>query len=467
MAGIGFRLQSLLDEDSYTSSLKAYAYSGLIAAGPFVITILVVTMVNWAAFENISAQQLAYFQNMITYAYAYALITLGLSQMVVTRYIADSYYSGHTTHFSAVFFSNFIVNALLWTPGALWFLSGLSVSGGFKLSALILYLVTMGMWLALIFLSAAKDYVSMSRAFIIGAAVSAAVGVFMGERLGLEGYFGGFVSGQIVTFYLLVSALLREFGYSEARDYYWLGYFLKHPRLALIGLVYNLGIWADKFLFWGSPEGKSLDSNFSYCPVYDAPLFYSYLTVVPSLAYFLFRMETDFFLKYQAYYKGIERQESLDALEGRRLAIVESLSHNLMRMVLFQGILSGLVLIIVPWIAHATRLDPLQMGVLRIGIFASFLQLGVLIVLNLLLYFDLQTDALTMTGVFCLANGLLTFLSLRFGLPAFGFGYSLACFLALAVGFSLLNERLRLLHYWTFARQPMPALIPQVDDDGE
>lgn len=467
MAGIGFRLQSLLDEDSYTSTLKAYAYSGLIASGPFLITILVVTLVNWAAFDNISAAQLSYFQNLITYAYAYALITLGLSQLVVTRYIADSYYTGHTTHFAAIFFSNFAANALIWSPGALYFLSGLSVGWSLKLAALLLYLSTMGIWLALIFLSAAKDYVSMARAFLIGAAVSAVGAAVWGERAGLEGYFAGFVVGQIATFYLLISALLREFGYTEARDFYWLGYFLKHPRLALIGLAYNLGIWIDKFLFWASPEGKSLDSNFSYCPVYDAPLFYSYLTVVPSLAYFLFRMETDFFLKYQGYYNGIERQESLASLEKRRQAIVESLSHNLLRMVLFQGILSGLVLLIVPWIAQATRLDPLQMGVLRIGIFASFLQLGVLIVMNLLLYFDLQADALIMTSIFFLANGVLTALSLRFGLPAFGYGYSMACFLSLICGFALLNERLRLLHYWTFVRQPMPALIPQVDIEGE
>ena len=34
MAGIGFELRKILSKDSYTSTMRAYLYAGLISSGP-------------------------------------------------------------------------------------------------------------------------------------------------------------------------------------------------------------------------------------------------------------------------------------------------------------------------------------------------------------------------------------------------------------------------------------------------
>ena len=46
MAGIGFELRKILSRDSYTATLHAYVYAGLISSGPWVLSIISVMLVG-------------------------------------------------------------------------------------------------------------------------------------------------------------------------------------------------------------------------------------------------------------------------------------------------------------------------------------------------------------------------------------------------------------------------------------
>ena len=176
MAGIGFRLQKLLSGDDYTSSLKAYAFSTLITAGPFLITVVLVLFIQRLSFSNLTVHNMAYLQALITYAYAFSLITVGVSYLVLTRYVADEYYRGHLTSFTASFFSAYAINLLVWSPWVFWFFSGLDAGWAVRLNAILLYSLAVGIWLAMIFLSAAHGYWEVSRSFLAGMFVSMATG---------------------------------------------------------------------------------------------------------------------------------------------------------------------------------------------------------------------------------------------------------------------------------------------------
>jgi uncharacterized membrane protein len=384
--------------------------------------------------------------------------------LVVTRYAADEYYRGNVGGFAAIYFSCTAVFALATGPLVLWYFSRLSVPGPVRMLAFLLYLFVGVSWISLIFLSAAKEYVRIVRAFFLGTLLSLGAAYLLGPRGGLAGYLFGFTLGQGLVALLLSRAILDEFDYWEPRNHHWLHYFRRHPWLCGIGLFYNVGIWIDKILFWFSKDGESLDRGLRICSLYDMPLFIAYLTVIPSMAYFLVRIETDFVVVYQGYYLGIQRQESLPQLEKRRRGILRSLADNMQRLLLLQGIITGMALLAVPWLARVLGLDPIQMGILRVGVFASFLQAGLLIVICLLLYFDHQKDAFITAAVFCAANAALTAATLRAGLVFYGFGYAFACMLGLIVGMIFLNERLRRLHYWTFMLQPMPRPIVVEED---
>lgn len=465
MAGIGFRLQKLLSGDDYTSTVKAFGFSTLITAGPFLLTVILVLFVQSITKGTLTERGMSYLQCLITYGFAFSLITVGPTYLVLTRYVADEYYRGHVTSFSASFFSAYTVNLLVWGPLVFWFFSGLGADWGMRLNAFALFALAVGIWLAMIFLSAAQNYWLVSRAFLRGLLVSLPGAYVLGRYQGVSGYFAGFIAGQAVVLCSLVSAMLKEFGYWEARDRNWISYLRLHPRLAAIGFFYNLGIWADKFLFWASNEGEWLDARLRYSPIYDTPMFVAYLTIIPALVHFFLLVETDFFGKYGSYYRAIQRQESLSVLERRRLDIIDSLRFSLTRVLTVQGLVTLLALLAAPWIIVLARMDPMHLSVLRLGIFAAFLQAGALIALNILLYFDHQKEALMVSASFCVLNALFTDLSLRAGLLAYGYGYALAALLSLALALYYLNERLRHLHYWTFMRQPLPEPPPASDEE--
>ena len=464
MAGIGFHLKKILSQDSFSSTLKAYAYSALISSGPLLMTIGVIFSINWMSIESLTSRELAYLKTLVTYGFALSLVAVGPGYMAITRYLADEYYRKHTASYTAAYFSCLALHALFFGPLVFLYFSFLSVSIQVKIAALLLFLFALGTWIAMLFLSAARDYMRILLAFFAGSVASVALAYFLGKGKGMAEYFTGFVCGQGVTFLVLSVAIVREFGYKEARDYYWLGTFRKYPFLCAMGFFYNLGIWIDKFVFWLSPESTVLDAGLRYSHIYDGPMFFAYLTVVPSMAYFLIQMETDFFFKYSGYYRGIQNQESLESLERRRLRMVESLEENFKRLILFQGMISGLSLLAVPWLVRIARLEYLHMGVLRAGILGSYLLVAYLIVLLILLYFDCQREAFFCSFFFCLTNALFTAASIRMGLAAYGFGFAASCFVSLIAAFYFLNRRLYLLHYWTFMRQPLPKQIPVVEE---
>lgn len=50
---------------------------------------------------------------------------------------------------------------------------------------------------------------------------------------------------------------------------------------------------------------------------YDSAMFFAYITIVPALALFLVRVETEFYTEYKAYFGGILAKDPLAKIEAR------------------------------------------------------------------------------------------------------------------------------------------------------
>ena len=95
MAGIGFELRKYLDEDSFTGTFKAYGFSGLISAGPWVLSILGVMLIGIVALsQKVGGQEVEQFTTSVTWIMGTSLILSGMLQLVFTRYIADRSFEG-------------------------------------------------------------------------------------------------------------------------------------------------------------------------------------------------------------------------------------------------------------------------------------------------------------------------------------------------------------------------------------
>ena len=85
MAGIGFELRKYLNDDSFTGSLKAYGFAGLISAGPWVLSIVGVMLIGIVAVsQKVGGPEIRQFTTSVTWIMGASLILTGLFQLMFT-----------------------------------------------------------------------------------------------------------------------------------------------------------------------------------------------------------------------------------------------------------------------------------------------------------------------------------------------------------------------------------------------
>ncbi|MFR2078571.1 MAG: exopolysaccharide Pel transporter PelG [Streptococcus sp.] len=93
MAGIGFELRKIYNEDSLFSKQKAYAYAGIVYTGPMLLGILLTAgVVVLTMVAGISENERDYILSILTYAIIFSLVITSLFSLVVTRFVADMLY---------------------------------------------------------------------------------------------------------------------------------------------------------------------------------------------------------------------------------------------------------------------------------------------------------------------------------------------------------------------------------------
>jgi len=227
-----------------------------------------------------------------------------------------------------------------------------------------------------------------------------------------------------------------------------------YPSLMAIGLLYNTAIWIDKAMFWYTPEtSQAIIGPLRASVIYDLPVFLAYLSIIPGMAIFLLRMETDFVEDYDAFYEAVRTGASLETIEKHRNGMVETVRLGLLEIIKIQAITTLLLMVtgesILKWLGISTLYLPL----LYIDVIAASLQVVLLGILNVFFYLDKRRIVLGLCGGLVVLNFALTALSLHLGPTFYGFGFALAVFVVVLAGFVLLTRKLELLEYETFMLQ--------------
>lgn len=455
MAGIGFELRKILRKDSYVSEFTAYLYAALISSGPWLLSVICLGVLG--LYRQAGGMDLAdeIFRSTVIVSYAGSLILVGVIQLVATRHLADEYYMGRESVTLPAFFSSAAVVLALAAPLATagyWFFD---LDPAYKAMAVMLLLVVSLIWLAMVFLSAVKDYKSIVYAFAAGSALSVAGALALKGFWGEHGFLLGYLAGQAVIFFWLLAILLAEF---PSGPLFCPGLFRSWRKfwdLSLIGVGYNMAIWADKIVFWFAPDARTIVPYFRTHDLYEAPVFFAYLSIVPTLATFLIKIETRFYGHYQEYYAKILGKRSLGAIRREKAAMVRMLKESLREVFILQGGLTCACLAFAPALTELAGLSPLQIPLLRIALVGAFLQAVLSMAVIILFYFDQRRKVLAATAVFLFSNVALSWLSIELGQQFYGFGYCYSCLVSLLFTGYLLDRCLKDLEFITFAGQPL------------
>jgi len=454
MAGIGFRLREMAARKTFTEWLRLYTYSAVVFSGPWLISILGLAALSTFVLPAMQEHEVRLFVVSIVYVYCASLIITGLIQLVVTRYVSDQFYMRNTDAVVPAFIGAMALTVLVQTVLGATALFFADPDFLYKVVALGIYVTVSVIWVEMLFLSASKDYARVVLSFAVGYLVSFAGGQALGVLFDLDGLMIGFLLGQVLLMGLLMYRIFSEYRFGQGFDFEFLRTMRRMPSLAAIGVIYNSAIWVDKVLFWYSPSGLHVHGYFYTHFPYDSAMFIAFVTILPTLAIFLLRIETDFYLRYKGYYGSILQKAPLDQIVRRRREMGEVLLSATKTSAIYQGAVTSAVLILMPFLVSLVGIDPALTGVFRIAALGAFFHGALVIVMILLLYFDFRGSALFLASVFLLSNSTFTVLT-TFEPEYMGLGYLGACVLSLATGVGVFLNRFRNLEYLTFMRQPL------------
>ncbi|PIE67156.1 MAG: hypothetical protein CSA23_05220 [Deltaproteobacteria bacterium] len=455
MAGIGFELKKILNRQTFLGDLTAYMYAAMVSSGPWLMSIVCLAVLGIYQGAGLTRLEHALFRSTVVYTYAFSLILLGIVQLIATRYMADRLYE---KQIDTILSTLFTCSVLVLTAGSA-FAAGsyffFQVSFLHKMLGVMLFLVISMIWLCMIFLSAIKDYNGIVNAFALGAVLSIAAAFYLGRSMGTEGYLAGYLIGQAVTLFWILAKVIVEFPPGRLWNRDFLMYFIRYGDLVGVGFLFNIGIWVDKFVFWMAPDARIIVPWFATHDIYEAPVFFAYLTIVPAMAIFLLKIETVFYQHYRQYYAKVIGKRSLAEILKEKSDMVDALKGSIRDVFVVQGTVTVFCLIFAPTLVALARLSPMQIPLFRIVLIGSFLQILLCINVIILFYFDLRRAVLVVSVVFVAANAGLSTLSIVLGFAFYGYGYTYACLIALMVAFHQLHINVRDLEYLTFAQQPV------------
>lgn len=457
MAGIGFELRRMLQKKSLVGRGQAYAFAAIIGSGPWalsIVAILVIGLVN--ARHEFPSDIVGQFQVSITCLMASSLILTSPLQLLFTRFVADRLFEQRSRVILSNLFGALVVTLCIaglagMVALSLWF----NESALYRLCMLTGFVTLCAIWIVVIFASAIKAYQHILLVFLLGYGVT--LGAALGLRsFGLEGLMIGFVVGQICLLFALLALVVRQYSGDVLVSFDFMRPGQVYPSLILIGLFYNVGIWADKFIFWAAPLTSVHFIGPLYAsPLYDLPIFLSYLSLIPGMAIFLIRVETEFAEKCERFYLTITRGGTLGQVTQAKQELVEAVRSGLLAMLKVQGATTLVLLLLVDELLVWFGISALHRTLLSIDLVAVVFQLLLMAILNVLFYLDQRLAALRLCLLFCVSNTLFSALSVYLGPAFYGYGFAFSVALTVGAGLLVLLQKLDQLEYETFMLQPV------------
>ena len=463
MAGIGFELRKLARQESLSSVVAAFGHAAVIAAGPWLFTILSLATIALLSERVVGTDALSSFRVIIIYAFAISLVCTAPISIVATRRVADALWSRHPETIRSLLLGAL---ACALPPVAVVVSLLVYIYQVPSEIAVVLFVASMLValiWVALSFCGAVRDYMGVTLSFLIGLVVSIIASVSAAILgLGAHGMAGGFVLGLAITFFGMVGRVLATFPHPvpslvDGMRRVATGLFLYWP-LALGALLGAVGVWIDKWVFWGSSIGEPVESGLLHAPLYDSAMFIASLGIIPSLASFVTRLETDFFERYQQYYATISSHGSYDQIEAARVRLQSYTLDNLMLVTVAQIGVSALLILGAPLIVEVLNLQFRQIAILRYGALGAIFQFIFIACSSMLLFFDRRRRFLGVQALFMVLMLAMSLLTLRLGENYHGIGYFLACLISSLVAYRVADRTFTTLNFLTFVGNN-PAVI--------
>jgi len=451
MAGIGFELQKVLDsEKNYFPKLGVAIKSMFITSGPWIISIITLLLIRFFIKDIIEETLFLDFMNILIYCFIFSMIISAPFINIITRYLADKIYEKKFDNIFAIFLSGItIIASISFSISAtyIFFYTGFYEQ---TIEIASLFTAFSILWLIMVFVSTLKDYNLVTYSFLLGMAISFVLLLFVLNN-SLEELLRGFTIGTLSSIYILVAKLKLDFNSEKIFDFS----FLRNPKyipLFMSGFFLYLAMWIDKFIYWFSQKGIELSEGFFFFPDYDFVVFISYLLLIPTTAYFTIYIETVFYEHQRDYFSAIENKKNLSVIESYEKDLKNSFFKGLIRVSVFQFILSLLFIVSIQYILDNTNTNISSIPLLRITVFAVSLQMILNTLVVFLYYFDYQKEVLSISLVFFISNLIISLFMKDLPYEYVGYSYFYSVLFTLFIAMIISLYKIDRINFYVFSK---------------
>ncbi len=463
MAGVGFVLRKLVRADGITTNLSGLAHATLASSGPWLFACLVLIGIAFLGRGIVEPNALRQFSILIMYNFSLSLVGTGVILLIVTRCLADSIFARDLSKVADLLIGSLIIvfffMALI---GLALYGYALDLAPSVRAFGFLGLMLTGGVWLVAVFMSALKSYSSITASFVFGMTVAFVASLSLARSYGLTGLLAGFSLGLAVVFFSMLGRVVFEYPGEISRPFQFLVKARGLWQLGLVGLMVNSAIWVDKWVMWFAPGASSLGTALYAHESYEAAMFLAYLSIVPSLALLLVDIETNFFETYWKFYRQIGEHATLSEIRTQHATVSRILSLGLKRLALFQTVICLIGLLIAPALVSAVDGGIEMVPVLRYGLVGALFHMLLIATMTVLSYFDLRRELLVVTFTFFILNAGLTAIAAMLGGEFHGYGYCLAALTSFVLAYYLAHSRVNRLLYHTFVANNPTLRAPKL-----
>ena len=413
MAGIGFRLQKMLEKDTLTTTTVALLYSALISSGPWLIMSMNILFIQLIS----SGVSFGFFRVSLSYAFIFSTVVDGVFSLVINRRISDLVYMKDMDQVYKEYSGNILLIFLITVSVSAIFYS---FNKGYDFYQIVfssyLFVSLSILWIQVIYASMIEKFLPLIISFVLGNAFSllSISFIHVNEKWIYLLYDMGI--GFIVYFlHFLIFKNIKSSGtslriFSEIKKYW---------ENMLTGVFYYASIWIDDFVAW-ILLGRNFYPGYRLAPSYDIPMFISYLFIIPTMALFVINIEVGFYEQYKKFYFLLEHNGTLKEIQKRKELMDTYLRHAILTVIVVQSVSSFIGLALSAPMLSYLNLPIESLKVLRFGMLGSTFNAFFLFFLLMAFYFDFRKVACRASAFTFVLNLILSILITK-RYPALGF----------------------------------------------
>ncbi len=451
MAGIGFVLRKLARQDNLLGLARAYTHSALAATGPWLFTLFALASIMSIAKEHLVDLELLNFRTIIVYNFSFSLVLSGPFFMVATRFLADQIHDKDVSRAPGMLIGVLLTMFVLWMPCViLFYLKCTEFEALTVILTVLNFFLISCIWVVSVFVTALKNYRAVTMSFVIGLSIAVLLSKWFSSYYGMDGALIAFNIGLTTVFSLLMARVFAEYPYKLVDSLCFLSYFKKYWEIALGGLLYNMAIWIDKWMMWFSDDAIVMENGLVMYPDYDSAMFLAFLTVVPSMAVFIFSVETNFYEQYLRFYRDIKNRATFRKIEKNHMAVMASIFSSARNFLFLQGGICLITIFMAPSLFEFFSINFEQLGMFRYGVLGALFHVLTMFLIILLSYFDNRKMVFLLQILFLLCNAGLTWFFMDKGFEFYGYGYFLSSLIVFIFSAFLTVGYVMKLPYHTF-----------------